>query len=139
MANFFYFVSGSVGHKFDDIAAFDSSLEYSAVNNRAAERIVFGVENQSGQRIVGAALGRRYALDDGFENFFDPDAFLGGAFDMREGIKPQFRINFFENPVNVGGWKIYFIDHRNDFQIVLQRQIEIGQRLRLHTLGGINQ
>jgi len=139
MSHFLHFVSGAVGHKFDDVAAFDGSFKDAAVDNCAAEGIVFGVENQSGQRICGASLGRRDAQDNRFENFFNPGAFLGGAFDMREGIKPQFRINFFQYAVNVGRGQIDFIDDGNDFQIMFQRHVKIRQCLRLHALGGIDQ
>jgi len=64
--------------------------------------IVFGVKNQRGQGIGGVASGRRNALDNGFQNLFNAHAFFGGTFDVGVRIKSQFRINFFQNPVNIG-------------------------------------
>ena len=34
--------------------------------------------------------------------------------------------------------QIHFIDHRQNFQVVIQRQIHIGQRLRFDSLAGIH-
>ena len=35
-------------------------------------------------------------------------------------------------------WKIDLVQHRNDLQIVLERQVQIGNGLGLYALGGIN-
>ena len=38
------------------------------------------------------------------------------------------------NALRLGRRQIDLVDHRNDFQVVMQRQIGIGQRLRFHAL-----
>ena len=47
-------------------------------------------------------------------------------------------LDLFANAVRLGRRQIDFVDHRNDFEIVVQRQVGIGQRLRLHALRGVH-
>ena len=42
-------------------------------------------------------------------------------------------------PLRVGSRQIDLVQHRDDRQIVLERQIQIGQRLRFDALGGVDQ
>ena len=41
--------------------------------------------------------------------------------------------------VRVGGGQVDLVEHRDDVQIAVQRQIEVGQRLRLDALSGVHQ
>ncbi len=47
-------------------------------------------------------------------------------------------LNFFGHLVRVGVGHITFVEHRNDFQIVVQGQVGICQGLRLYSLGGVD-
>ncbi len=96
------------------------------MNDCAPEGVILGVENQSGQGIGGITDWRWNAFNNGLQDFFNADAFLGGTFNMRIRIESQFRIYFFENTVNISGRQINFIDNRNDREIVFHRKIQIG-------------
>ena len=41
--------------------------------------------------------------------------------------------------VGVGGGQVDLVEHRNDVQAAVQRQVQVGQRLRLDALGGVDQ
>ena len=41
--------------------------------------------------------------------------------------------------VGVGGGQVDFVEHRNDVQVAVERQVQVGQRLRLDALGGVDQ
>ena len=38
----------------------------------------------------------------------------------------------------IGCWQVNFVEHRDDGEILLHRQVHIGQRLRLNPLAGIH-
>ena len=46
--------------------------------------------------------------------------------------------NLFLDPFGLGTGQVYLVDHRDQIQIVVQRQIRIGQRLGFHALGCID-
>ncbi len=54
-------------------------------------------------------------------------------------VETEFRVDFFEDAIHVGGGQINFINDRNYRKIVFHCQVEIGQSLSLNTLGGIDQ
>ena len=41
--------------------------------------------------------------------------------------------------VGVGGGQVDLVEHRDDVQVAVQRQVEVRQRLRLDALGGVDQ
>ena len=41
--------------------------------------------------------------------------------------------------VRVGGRQVDLVEHRDDRQVAVQRQVQVGQRLRLDALGGVDQ
>ena len=46
-------------------------------------------------------------------------------------------LDLLANAIRFGRGQIDFVDHRNDFQVVVQRQIGVGERLRFHSLRGV--
>ncbi len=48
--------------------------------------------------------------------------------------RPIMLLDLFANAFRLGRRQIDLVDHRNDFQIVVQRQVGIRQRLRFHAL-----
>ena len=47
-------------------------------------------------------------------------------------------LNFVLNTVRVGARQIYLVDDGNNFQIIIQRQVYVGQRLRLNALRSVD-
>ena len=55
-----------------------------------------------------------------------------------EGIEPQVAVDLFHHPLDVGGGQVDLVDHRQDRQVVLHGQIQIGHGLGLDSLRGID-
>ena len=54
-------------------------------------------------------------------------------------IQAQLRVDLLDHPLDVRRGKIDFVDDRDDRQVVLHREVEVGERLRLDALGGVDQ
>ncbi len=42
------------------------------------------------------------------------------------------------DPFRLGARQIDLVDHRQDFEIVIQRHVNVGDGLRFHALGGVD-
>ena len=50
------------------------------------------------------------------------------------GIEPDHFFNLFANPLGLGRGQIDLVNYRNNFEIMVQREISIRERLRFHAL-----
>ncbi len=92
------------------------------------------VEDQGAQRRVDVALRRRHPPDDGFEHVLHADALLGGDAQHVLGGDAEQIFDFLRDFVGAGGGQVDLVDDRDDFEVLLQRQIDVRQRLRLDAL-----
>ncbi len=110
-------------------AVFDAHKE-----NNALVIIVITVEDERAQRRLGVAVGRRYALDHRFQNIADIRSFFrrnaGAAF----RIQPDHLFDLFFGFLDLRRLQIDFIDDGHDFEIVFEREIHVGKRLRFDAL-----
>ena len=44
----------------------------------------------------------------------------------------------FAHPLGVGGGQVDLVDHRHDLMVVLDRLVDVGQRLRFDALRGVD-
>ncbi len=58
---------------------------------------------------------------------------------MRVRVQSQLRIDLFQNAVDIGRGQIDLVDDGDDLQVVLHREVQIGQRLGLNALGRVDQ
>ena len=112
----------------------DAPVQHAHQNDHAAIGVEPRIENQRAQRRVGRALGRRHQMDDGFQNFVNADALLGAGQNGAAGIEPDDGFDLLADALRLRRRQIDLVDHRNDLQIVVQRQVRIRQRLRFHAL-----
>ena len=82
----------------------------------------------------GEPLGCGHQMHHGFQHVLNADAVLGARQHRVAGVQADHVLDLLANPVRLGRRQIDFVDHRNDFEIVMQRQVSIGERLRLHAL-----
>jgi hypothetical protein len=88
--------------------------------------------------VVVAALRRRNARDDRLEDFLDADAFLGaGEIASLPSIISNSSISCFTRSGSAAG-KIDLVDHRDDREVLLEREMVVRQRLRFDALGGVD-
>jgi hypothetical protein len=84
------------------------------------------------------ALGRRDAGDDGFEHFLDADARFGAGQDRVAGIEPDDVLDLGLDLFGLGGGQIDLVDDGHDFVVVLDRLVDVGERLRFDALRRID-
>ena len=116
-----------------------AAVKDSAEDHGAAEGIVLGVEDERRERLCRVAFRGRDPLDDGFQDLFDSDPLLGGALDVAEGVEPQLGVDLLEDPVDVRRQQVDLVDDGDDRQVVLHGQVQVGDRLGLHSLGGVDE
>ena len=88
--------------------------------------------------LLRVALGRRQALDDGFEHGFDVEAGLGRDADGVGGVDADHVLDLLLDAVGVGGRQVDLVEDGQDLEIVVERLIDVGERLRLDALGGVD-
>ena len=58
---------------------------------------------------------------------------------MGVGIQTQLRVDLFDDPFHVGRGEVDLVDDGNNREVMLHRQVEVGKRLGLDALGGVDQ
>jgi hypothetical protein len=84
------------------------------------------------------AFGRRNSMDDRFEDLLDTDAVLGAGEDALAALHHQQLFDFAHHALGIGRRQIDLVDHRNDREIVFEREVIVRQRLRFDALGRID-
>ncbi len=54
------------------------------------------------------------------------------------GVEPDHVLDLLAHPVGLGGGQVDLVEDRHDLVMVVERLIDIGQRLRLDPLGGVD-
>ncbi len=96
------------------------------------------VEDQALERLVRIALGRRDALHDRFEDFGDARPILGGGQKDLFARDREDALELLDHHVHLCRRQVDLVEHRDDRQVLLHRQVDVGERLRLDTLGGVD-
>ena len=78
------------------------------------------------------------AGDDGFQHFLNADSLLGGRQNDFLALAADQVADCFGDFLRLGVRQVDLVDDRNDFQVVVQRLVEIRQRLRFDSLRGID-
>jgi hypothetical protein len=114
-------------------------LKNAKVDHRPAVGIIVRVENKGLQLGFRVTFGRRKPPDNRFQNLRDAGSFLGRDEKGLVGVEAQIFVDLFLYPVDIGGRQIDFVDDRNDLEVVLHGQVEIGQGLGFDPLAGVDQ
>jgi hypothetical protein len=77
-------------------------------------------------------------MDDGFEHGVDADAGLGADLERVGGIEADDVLDLLPDAVGLRRRQVDLVQHRNDCEIGVERQIDVGDRLRLHALRRID-
>ena len=125
-------------HHADIHARTDFPILHTHIGNGAFVGVENGIKNEAAQRLLRVILRRRHLLYDTLQHRFH---ILPGLRTHRDGlrhIETDDILYFRLHALYIGTGKVYLIDDRNDFQVVVQSQVHIGQCLGLHALGGID-
>ena len=77
-------------------------------------------------------------FDNGLQNLINAHAGFGRHRNRIGSIQPDHFLNLTSGLFDIGAGQVDFVDHRNNFEIVIHGQVNIGQRLRFHALSRID-
>ncbi|OQA43229.1 MAG: hypothetical protein BWY52_01948 [Chloroflexi bacterium ADurb.Bin325] len=126
------------GHELQGLARLDAAIDDPHIRHDALVGIVMAVEDERAQRLVALAVRRRHLMDDGFEQRGDVGAILGRDAQHLLVGRAQDILDLLRHGIGRGGDQIDLVDDRDDLQVVLHRQIEVRQGLRLDPLRGVH-
>ena len=125
-------------HRHELLPGAQLAVDDAHVRDDAAIGVELRVEDQAAQMVAGA-LRRRDARDDRLEDLLDADALLWrctGSHRCASMIEQLLDLAPHARPV--GRRQIDLVDHRDDREVLFERQMVVGQRLRLDALRGVD-
>ena len=115
------------------------AIHHPHLHDGAAVGVEPGVEDQSAQRSLAASARRRDAGDQGIQHGVHARAQLGAHRQVFRRRQAQQVFNLLGGFLHAGGGQVNLVEHRDDFQVVAQGQVGIGQRLGFDPLGSVHQ
>ena len=131
-------VMGVGAHHLDLLALLQRSVEDAHQHDDAEIGVVPAVDQQRLQRRVLVALGRRQARDDRLQHVGDADAGLGGNEHGVGGVEADDVLDLLLDAVGLGRGQVDLVEDGNDLMAGVDRLIDIGERLRLDALAGVD-
>ena len=129
---------GTGTHQADGIAGPDGALKDAHIDDNALVAVVDRVKDQGLQRLVGIADGGGDLPRYGLQHILDADAELGGNAGRLHAGQADDILDLLGNGVRVGAGQVDLVQDGHDLQIMVKRQIAVGQRLGLHALAGVH-
>ena len=80
----------------------------------------------------------RDTLDHRLEDLVDPDSLLCGGQQALGGVQSDDVVDLLARALRLGALHVDLVDDRDDGQVVLERHVGIGERLRLDALRGVH-
>ena len=131
------FLHRSGSHHFDPASPADFSVHNPHGNNDSFIGIIDRIKDQRLQRRVPVSLRRRNLADNGLQNLIHMLPCLCGNLRSILRLNPDNVLNLVNHSLRIRAGQVNFIDNRDNFQIIIQCQIDITQCLRLHSLRGV--
>ena len=100
--------------------------------------VVPGIDQQRLQRRALVALGRRQAGDDRLQHQIDVEAGLGRDRHRLRGVEADHVLDLLLDALGLGGGQVDLVEHRHDLVARVERVIDVGERLRLDPLAGVD-
>lgn len=127
------------GHHPDALTLVELPVDDTYVRHDTAVRVVHRVEDHGARGSVldtdrGGHLG-----DDLVEQRLDTQPGLGGDLENVRRVAANEIGKLLGELLGLGGRQVDLVEHRNDLQIVLHRQIQIGEGLGLDALSGVDE
>ena len=127
-------------HELDVEALLDDAVHHAHEDDHAEIGVVPAVDQHRLERCITVARGGGNAPDQRLERVLDADARLGAGED-RAALFPRAGrldaddfLDFLGDPLGFGGGEVDLVDHGDDLVVVLDRLVDIGERLRLDAL-----
>ena len=81
---------------------------------------------------------RRQAGDDRLQHLGDVEAGLGRDQDRVRGVEADHVLDLLPDLVRLGGRQVDLVEDRHDLVVVVERLVDVGERLRLDALAGVD-
>jgi len=132
-------VVGRIGaHHADAVALLHHAVDDADQDDHAEIDVVPAVDQQRLQRRVAVAFRRRQARDDGFQHVGHAFAGLGRDHHGIRRIDPDHVLDLLLDLLGLGRGQIDLVQDRHDLVVVVERLVDIGERLRFHALARVN-
>ena len=121
-------------HETDPISDRNASLFDADKRDDTAVWIVQRIEHQRLQRRMDIPFRRRHHGDDRFQDISYVPSALGGDHRRIAAVQTDDVLDLLFDDVRLCAGQIDLVDDRDDLQVIVKSEIDIGQRLRLHAL-----
>ncbi len=132
------FVDFVGGHQANLHVLPDAPFHHPHQHHRAAVNIEPGIKHQRLKGIFRAALRRRNALHNGFEDLFHAEAALGADQQRVGGGNGQYIFDLFFHVIGLRGGQVDFVDHRKNGEVVSGGEKRVRHGLRFHALARVH-
>ena len=116
----------------------ERALREPDVDDHALVGVVVAVEDQALERRRRVALRRRDALDDRLEDLGDAGALLGGREEHLLARDREDVLELLHHDLGLGRRQVDLVEDRDDRQSLAQREVDVGEGLRLDALGRVD-
>ena len=137
--NFQQFMGGAGGHHLNLLARTQAAVNDTDVGDHAAVGVVDGIEDHGAGGSVRIAHGGGQLAHDQVQQLFNTDACLARNHQHVFGLAADEVGKFGSILFRLRGRQVNLVQHRNDGEVVLHGQIQVGQRLGFNALGCINE
>ena len=132
-------MDGPSGHHLNVFARLERPVNHPDVGNNPAIGVIDGIKDHCPCWCIRVAGWCRHSLDDQVHKLGNASARFAGNPQAVIGVPANEVRELFSVLLGLCGRKINLVQHRDDFKVVLQRKVEVGQRLSLNALSGIYQ
>ncbi|RPK76104.1 hypothetical protein EES45_23820 [Streptomyces sp. ADI97-07] len=132
-------VGGSGRHHPDALALVELAVDDPDVGDDSAVGVVDRVEDHRAGRLVRPADGGGDVPDHTVEQGVHADTRLRGDLEHVLGLAADEVGQLLGELLGLRGGQVDLVEHRDDGEVVLHRQVEVGEGLRLDPLGGVDE
>ena len=125
-------------HELDLVAHADGAVDDSKHAHHPAVRVKVRIEYQRPQGLVRGVRRRRHELHDLLQDVLHPYVGLGGGLHGLRGVQTQHVLNLSAHALRFRARKVDLVQHRDDLEVVLEGEIDVRHRLRLHPLARVH-
>ena len=126
------------GHHADAVPHLHAARLHAHRGDGPAIVVVVGIEDQGLKRRVGIVLRGGHVGHDVLQHVVDANALLGGDQRAALAVQADLVLDLLLHHLRLGRGQVDLVDDRADLQVVLQRHVDVGQRLGLDALAGVH-
>ncbi len=130
---------GAGRHHLDPVAVRELAVDDADIRHDAPVGVVDRVEDQGARRRVRVALGRRDLVDDQVEQLLDALAGLGRDPQDVIGVAADDAGDLLGVLLRLRAGQVDLVEHRDDVEVRVDREVEVGEGLRLDPLGRVDE